>query len=407
MKILMAFHAPPCPPDIGPSRRHYHVLMETLKQHDVWVLSLGTAADRAALIERTGLAPHRVWFVAADASRLVKAVRSTYYACTGRSDFRRLYHPRFQRRLRELVRREAFDVAYFSTVMLGCYDLPRGLPLVGDTHNVEHDNLARAAAAAPEWWRRAFFGAQARLTRREERRHAGKFSLVCATSPRDRRLLQQLAPDTRTAVVPNGIDLEKYRPSSDAPEDGLILFSGLMSYYPNEHAAVRLATRILPRIRAEIPRARLLIAGADPAPAVRALGGDDVEVTGRVPDVRPCYARAQVAAVPLSIGGGTRVKVLEAMAMGVPVVSTTLGCEGLSVVDGDSVLLADSDAALADAIVRVLTTPALRDTLARGGFAVAERYDWRRVGHDLDRALRSAVAAPVGAVAARAVCAGG
>lgn len=393
MKILMVFHAPPYPPDIGPSRRHYHVLMETLKRHDVSVLSLGSEEDRAALIAHTGLDAGRVRFVESNRGHAAKVARSGYYLCTGRSHFHRLYRRAFQRQMGDLARARPFDAAYFSTVMLGCYTLPRDLPLVGDTHNVEHDNLARAAAESTEWWRRCGFRVQASLTRGEERRHLRRFSLVCATSERDRALFERLAPGTRVRVVPNGIDLEKYRPVASTPEPASMLFTGLMSYYPNEHAAVRFATRILPLVRARLPRARLRIVGANPGPAVRALASDHVEVTGRVPDVRPYYADAQVFVVPLSIGGGTRVKVLESMAMGVPVVSTPLGCEGLDVSDGASALLADSDRAFADAVLRVLTTEGVRAGLVAAGRAVAERYDWRRIGSVLNDALCSVVAA--------------
>lgn len=395
MKVLMVFHAPPFPPDIGPSRRHYHVLMEVMKRHDVHVLSLGTKDDRERLLAHTGLPPSRVIFVAGDRTRPRKALRSAMYLMTARSDFRRLRLGALQRHLDRLTCPNAFDVVYFSTAMLGCYRLPGSVPLVGDTHNVEHDNLARAAAAAPEPWRRLHFRAQAVLTRREERAHLQKFDIVCATSSRDRELLMRAAPRARVEVIPNGIDLDKYAaPIVDGHERGRILFTGLMSYYPNQHAVLRFVRHVWPLVQTRVPGARFVVAGADPPSSIRALASDQIEVTGRVPDVRPFYSRASAFAVPLSIGGGTRVKVLEAMAMGVPVVSTSLGCEGLDVVDGRSVLLADSDRAMADALVRVLQVPALTASLRAHGATVAKSYDWRRIGTLLDAVIRTAAALP-------------
>lgn len=391
MNVLMVFHAPPFPPDIGPSRRHYHVLAETMKRHEVTVLSLGTDADRELLLENVALHPSRVRFVSGDRGLFRKALRSAAYLATGRSDFRRLRVRALQREIDAAVKTENFDVAYFSTVMLGCYRLPMHMGLIGDTHNVEHDILARAASAAPERWRRLHFRAQAALTRREERAHLRKFDIVCATSPRDRAVLNRTAPGIRVELLPNGIDLQKYaRPSARRGEEGLLLFSGLMSYYPNVHAVLRLARRILPLVRARVPHARLVVAGADPPSVIRALAGEGVDVTGRVADIRPYYARAHALVVPLAIGGGTRVKVLEAMAMGVPVVSTELGCEGLDVVAGRSVLIANSDVEIADAIVRVLLIPALSDSLVRAGREVARTYDWRLIGRRLDEVMRAA-----------------
>lgn len=390
MKVLMLFHAPPWPPDIGPSRRNYHVLVETLRRHDVSFVSLGTAADRDAFQARFGGACRDAVFVENPRGRIRDGGRSLWLLARGRSDFHRLYRRDFQRAVDRLAETRPFDVAYASTAMLGCYRLPRHVPIVGDTHNVEHDILARAAREAKEPWRRLYYRTQSALTRREEVRYASSFSLMCATSRRDRRLLEELAPQADIALVPNGIDLDKYRPDWREPQRGSMLFTGLMSYYPNAHGVRRFVDRVLPRIRARVPFARLRIVGANPPASVRALASDAVEVIGRVPDVRPYYGRAEIAIVPLWIGGGTRVKILEAMAQGVPVVSTPVGAEGLDVSHGRDVLIGATEMELADAAVAALTQPTLRRTLASEGLRLAHEYDWRRIGVALEAVFRRA-----------------
>ena len=345
MNILMVFHAPPCPPEFGPSRRHYHELAQLLgRGHRVSVLSYGTDEHRRQFNREFGHRCARVEFVPLHRSVVTKTLSRAWYLATARSDFARLCTRRMQAALDEMVGNDRFDVISFSTTMLGGLRLPAGIPLVGDTHNVEFDNLRRAFDAPGHPLLRAYFGLQASLTRRSEIAFTRKFEMVCVTSDRDRRLLQAAVPDARLAVVPNGIDPDIDRVRRGACEPGTLLFTGLMSYYPNQHGITRFARDVFPRVCAQVPGARLLIVGAAPPASVRRLASDRITVTGYVDDVRPFFARAEAFVVPLQIGGGTRVKALQAMAMGLPIVSTTLGCEGLDVVDGQDVLFADDPA---------------------------------------------------------------
>ena len=199
-----------------------------------------------------------------------------------------------------------------------------------------------------------------------------------------------MAPDCPIAVVPNGIDPDRFASLARAPEPGTILFTGLMSYYPNRHAAERFITRILPRVLERVPGARIQIVGANPPVSLRALASERVTITGFVRDVRPYFARAAVFAIPLAIGGGTRVKALEAMAAGVPIVSTTIGCEGLDVEDGQTVLIADDDEPFASAVARVLTDAGVARALSVSARVAVARYDWLEVGPLLDRAAHAA-----------------
>jgi glycosyltransferase involved in cell wall biosynthesis len=167
-----------------------------------------------------------------------------------------------------------------------------------------------------------------------------------------------------------------------------------MSYYPNARGITWFLDDIFPRILAAEPEAHIIVAGAHPSRWLKKRVSDHVTVTGYVDDIRPYFARAQVFVVPLRIGSGTRVKILEAMAMRRPVVTTSIGCEGLDVVHGDSLLVADTEQEFADAVVRLLRDKRFRDSLAsRGAALVRDRYDWDQIGAALDDAIHAVYAA--------------
>jgi glycosyltransferase involved in cell wall biosynthesis len=187
------------------------------------------------------------------------------------------------------------------------------------------------------------------------------------------------APQARTAVVPNGVDLDFFRagatPAVRAPTT--LLFFGAIDYHPNTDAMLFFAREVMPLLRSRVPRVRLCIVGRRPPEAVTALRGPDVEVAGAVEDVRPYLERAAVVIVPLRLGGGTRLKILEALAMGKAVVSTTLGAEGLDVVPDRDLLLADDPATFAAQIRRLLDDPELAARIGAAGRRVVEaRYGW-------------------------------
>lgn len=387
----MVFHAPPYPPDLGPSRRHYHELTELLDRgHRISVLSYGSEDDRRRFAAHFGRRCVRFRFVPLHHSSTSKIARRLWNLVAGRSDLARLLTRGLQQALDEIVASERYDVISFSTTMLGGLKLPEGVPLVGDTHNVEFDNLRRAFEQTRPGPLREYFRLQAALTRHEESTYSRRFDVVCVTSERDRRVLATAVPDARIEVVPNGVDLEAHRPDGGPREAETLVFTGLMSYYPNWHGIRGFINDVFPRVREQVPGARLIVVGADPPPALRRIAGGPIELTGYVPDVRPYLRRATAYVVPLHIGGGTRVKVLQAMAMGLPIVSTPLGCEGLDVQHGRHVLIADCPSAFTAATVRTLRDAALRRALAANGCKHVQRFAWTRVGDRLEKVLTAA-----------------
>jgi polysaccharide biosynthesis protein PslH len=218
-----------------------------------------------------------------------------------------------------------------------------------------------------------------------------RFDGILTVSNADRETFTRLYPDVRVKpmwVIPTGVDTEHFTPSEAPISEPRLVFTGSMDWLPNEDAMRFFCRDVLPLIRAEEPRARLSIVGRSPTAAVRALAEEHIEVTGTVPDVRPFMRKAAVHVVPLRIGGGTRLKIFEAMAMGQAVVSTTIGAEGLPVADGEHVRIADGPRAFADAVLSLLRDPRRRQSLgAAARQLVVGHYDWSVAAGVLDAAL--------------------
>jgi glycosyltransferase involved in cell wall biosynthesis len=223
-----------------------------------------------------------------------------------------------------------------------------------------------------QWWR---------LRRFERAACRAADALVCV-SAEDAAALRALDRGLRPVVIPNGVDTERYAPV-DPATPGLprfdLVFSGTLDYRPNVDAALWLAEAVWPALRARFPELTLGLVGQRPAPVVRALGGrPGIMVTGPVPDDRPYLWGAGLYAVPMRYGGGVRLKLLNALAAGCPVVSTAMGAEGVAVVAGRDLLLADEPADWVRAVGRVLEEPGLRAALAIAGRALVRRhYEWR------------------------------
>ena len=216
-------------------------------------------------------------------------------------------------------------------------------------------------------------------------------AVVCYT-PRDRTALEAAAPGVAVETIPLCVELPPAPLNASGSGDGAVLFVGGFGHLPNVEAAVRLATRIFPRVRARSPDAVLQLVGDKPPASVRRLAGHGVTVTGRVEDVTPYLDRAAVVVAPLRLGGGMRVKVLEALAAGKAVVATPLAAEGLATRDGEHLLIADADDQFADAITRVLDDPGLRAALGRGARSWAEHaLDWDEVVKSYEALYRRAI----------------
>ncbi len=296
------------------------------------------------------------------------------------------------RALRQLLADGAFDALYLEGIAVAGR-IPASAPrLIIDEHNLEWELLERSAQQADSALRRLHDQREGAALRRMEIATLSRADLVVVTSDRERIALEALVPGGRICVAPNGVDIERFAPGS--PQDelaGRVVFTGSMDYHPNEQAARYFAEQCWPIIHQARPDATWYVVGANPPASVRRLAeAPGVTVTGSVPETRSYLAQAQVAIAPLLVGGGTRLKILEALAMGKAMVSTSLGCEGLSLVPDEHLLIADTPELFARAVIRALDDAALRVRLgAAGREAVVRQYSWERSGQTLRQAVEA------------------
>ena len=260
----------------------------------------------------------------------------------------------------------------FLQPAVNCTDHPFR-PKVLFEHNVETAIGLRQAEHAAHPFVRGYLRLEAAKIRRFEHRVAAAFDHCIMVSDEDCRTLQDEFGVRHASAIPTGVDVEYFHPMPMQAAEPTLVFVGSMDWLPNQDAVEFFVSQVLPRIRAVVP-VRFVVAGRNPPASLRHMDG--VSVTGTVDDIRPCFRDAHVCVVPLRVGGGTRIKIFEALAMARPVISTTVGAEGLPVTDGQNILLADDPDAFASAVVRLLKDAELRQRIGQAGRCLAERYSW-------------------------------
>lgn len=306
------------------------------------------------------------------------------------------YKPAMRRLVDKLLERQHFGLIYTDHLQMAQYmEGITGVHRLLDEHNVEFNILLGIWQTEPWGIMKLLAGLDGYKLRRWELATVQEFDTVLTVTERDRQiLLQALAGLRRVFAIPTSIDLSQNPPVEVNPYSHNILFTGTMYWPPNVKAVLHFYRDIFPTVRTQMPEARFVIVGKKPVREVAALAERDpaVTVTGYVEDIRPYWADSAVAVVPLDVGSGIRVKILTAMAAGVPVVSTTVGYQGIDLIPGKHILVADSDADFADAVVRLLQDVGLRQRLAAAGRRLIETtYNWDVICHKLDALFEAIV----------------
>lgn len=294
-----------------------------------------------------------------------------------------------QRQVAELTKFEGFD-AVVCDFLFPAPNIPDLGNAVLFQHNVEAQIWKRRLEHASFLPARLYFRSQYEKMRRYEGLVCGAVKRVIAVSNEDAQTMRSDYGVRCSHAVPTGVDLHYFTPPGDVKRTRNLVFVGSMDWAPNVDGMQWFVREVLPRIRMHRPDCALTIAGRRPHPAIRKLAAEcpGIRVTGTVADVRPFLWEAAVSIVPLRIAGGTRLKIFEAMAAQVPVVSTTIGAEGLDVRNGETIRIADSAGAFADHCIELLADPAARANIASAALEmVATRYSWEAVSEAFERVL--------------------
>jgi polysaccharide biosynthesis protein PslH len=391
MQILILAPYPPFPPRGGGALRISSLIRGLAARHELTLLAF--APDAAAVAALAPLREHcHVATVQGPEHRSLARRAWTTLASPLPDMALRNASRAYGEALSRLLAAGRFDVVQAESIEMAGYALAaRGLGarLVLDEFNAEYllqrraalTDLRGALALRPRALAGGLYSlAQWRKLARYERRLLGAFDRVLVVSEEDRLALRRLALGAEPLVVPNGVDTARVRPGAGRGSlgAGAVVFTATLDYRPNIDALGWFVGQVLPLITRRRPDATLLVVGRAAGPAVRAMAGGPVKLVGEVPDVAPYIDGAAVYVVPMRIGGGSRLKLLEALAMEAPVVSTPMGAEGVvGLRHGEHLLLADSPARFAEATLALMADPALGERLGRAGRAhVAAHYDW-------------------------------
>jgi sugar transferase (PEP-CTERM/EpsH1 system associated) len=377
------------PVDKGGKIRTFHMLKELKREHHVTYLTLDDGAASPDARERAAEYCHELVRVP---HRTRAKFSAGFYADLARNlisplpyFMQKYVSPEMRREIAARAGGGGFDVIVcdFLVPSVNMPATPAPCATVLFQHNVEAMIWRRHFEVQKHPARKAYLYNQWRKAWAFERDACRRFDHVVAVSREDAETMRREYGLERVDDVPTGVDVDYFQPRGDAPPDPHnLVFTGSMDWLPNEDAICYFTEQIMPRIKQSVPGVTLTVVGRNPYPHLLALAQRDpsVVVTGRVDDVRPYMERAAAYVVPLRIGGGTRLKIYEAMAMAKPIVSTAVGAEGLPVRDERELLLADTPDAFAASVVRLLTAPDFAQALGqRASAVVRERFGWARV----------------------------
>lgn len=390
MRVLIINDYLPYPLFGGPEIRLYNLIRRISKEHEISLVARLASPDQAQYVSHIKNFCSRIELVNIQRHHpLVHLPGLFRFALTGKPlELKFLYSRHLADKIRRLVDEIDFDIVHIERERMAFYveALPPNVQCkkVLVFHNITSQQYARIFHVERQFVQKMRAFLYSVQTERWEPKYAERFDRIVATSEADRKLLISANSKLRVDVITNGVDTQAYQPLPQEATGPTLLYVGSMNYEPSVDAMLYFCREILPRIRRMLSSVELWIVGKEPAKELMQLNGNGVHITGQVQDVRPFYERSSISVVPLRAGGGTRGKILEAMALGRPVVSTTIGAEGLDLVDGQHLLIADTPKQFAEKVVLLLKNRDLyKHIVTEARELVVSKYDWDVVANKL------------------------
>ena len=399
MDVLFVTGYLPYPPTSGANTRSYHLILRMAKRHRLHLVAYAELPK-----DVKGLSVFEKWCASVRGVpwRETKGTTQFYFelllSVLSQTPViaSRFTKPSMAKAIQEVLQKEQINLIHCDFLTLSL-NLPaqdgQPIPRLLTAHNVESVLWKRYLTHEKNPLKALYIYLLYLKLMRFERLILRRFQHVVCVSQDNMDRLRMLCPSPVYRVVPNGVDLEYFTPTSALPVPYRLVFTGAMDWRPNQDAMRFFLSQVYPRIKRAEPRANLVIVGRTPPESLKAMSAShkDVTVTGTVQDVRPYLGSAAVFVAPLRIGGGTRLKILEAMAMAKPVVSTRVGCEGLAVAPDKELLVADHPEVFAQAVLRLFDDQALATRIGQAGHELVRNvYGWDQIADDLDEAWREA-----------------
>ena len=393
MRVLILSPVFPSPPNTGTKIRIYHTIKKLSENHEVTLVSLTWDTPESYPMDELEKMCHKVFLFTLKKTKktaIIKSVFSKYpYMVV------RLYSNAFRNKINELLYAEKYDIVWTNrlcmSVFLDSSKLAHCITLL-DEHNADELMFWRliqnSSNIAVKFW-----GILNMIKMRIFRQKFMHYFDVClSVSKQDADFAKKLAPGKLDVwIAPNGVDTDFFKLSGTSTEESIIMFCGSMDVLMNIDAAMTFAKEVFPLVRKEIPESQFWIVGKNPTREIRNLENfKNVKVTGTVEDVRPYYEKATVFVAPFKFGGGTKLKILEAMSMGVPIVATDIGCQGIEAVDGIHIVVENDMDNFAKKTICLLKDKSERERIANNGRSLVEgKYDWQKIIGSVEEKLKN------------------
>lgn len=401
MKILFLSQIVPYPPHGGVLQRGYNIIREIAKDNDVYLLAFihpDTLPSQHLVDESKrhleGICKEvhyfSLWPKKSMLHKYIAFIIGFFYSLP----FSVLAHKSsdFKNKITDLVNREGIEIVHIDTVGLSQYKKYIGdLPSIVTHHNIESSLMARRSKVESNWFTRYYVAKQSEKLKKYEIDESKKYFINVMMSAADEKELLDMSPGVKTAIVPNGVDVDYFK-RVEGEEEQAIIYTGGMNMFANKDAVMHLLDDIWPLVKTKIPNIKFYIIGQDPPKELLRLSKEEagIEVLGYVDDIRPYVAKSAIYVVPLRVGGGTRLKVLDALAQGKAIISTSIGCEGIEVTDRENIYIEDSDSEFASSIIELLNNKKRRKILGDNARKLAvDKYAWPSIAKYLLRAYKN------------------